>query len=177
MKILVQKTRTNQNQPKFQVPLNPKAMDVSKAVACDQYITIPYADQTLLHDESVQEIVTHIAEQTDWIFPDYEATKFNLVFEVNEDFEANEKLDIISAALQVIAQPPVYTEQDKEDILNSETDDEMYITWQEIFYHAEDYYKNEDQYFEGSYDEVDVEFDEDEISAVKTALYNVMVVY
>ena len=153
-------------------------MDLSKAVACDKYITIPYQDPELLQDESIKETVTHIAEQTDWVFPDYDRTKFNLVIEVNEDFEINGLSEITSTSLQIIAQPPKYTEQEKENILKHETtDDELYITWQEIFYYAEDFYKNEDKHFDNSYEEVEIEIGGDEIRVVQTALYNVMVVY
>ena len=158
----------------FQVPLNTKAMDLSKAVTYDKYITIPYQDPELLQDENTQQIVTHIANQTDWAFPDYDATKLNLVFEVNEDFEINGLSEIVSSSLQVIAQPPVYTKQEKEDILKRETDDEMYITWQEIFYYAEDFYKNEDKHFDNSYEEVEIELDEGEMKVVQAGLYNEM---
>ena len=152
----------------FQVPLNTKGMDLSKAVTYDKYITVPYQDPSLLQDESIKETVTDIADQTDWVVPDYNATKFNLVIEITKSLE-------ISATLQVIAQPPTYTEKEKNNILKHETDDEMYITWQEIFYYAEDFYRNEDRYFDESYDEVEIEFDEDEMGEIEVALYNALI--
>lgn len=170
MKILMQEKTMNKN--KLTIPLNIKALDFSKADICDHYITVPYHDPTLLQDENINQLVTSITEQTNFVFPDYDKTKFNLVFTVNEDYKFRRKLEVFKAHIEIIVQPPFYTKEKRESILKHETDEEMYKTWQEIFFFAEDYYRNPDKYFDKCSEEYEVEINK--IKEVEQALFDIL---
>jgi len=109
----------------------------------ENYITILYNNKEMLQDINIKLLISHIAEQCDWVYPDYEMTKMFIVIEKDNDM-------IINSYLRLEVYPPKYTEKEKECILKHQNNNKTYQAWQEIFKYADDFNNNRnyDNYYE-----------------------------
>ncbi len=123
-------------------------------IGIKEYILIPYNDNVLCEDSGLQLLAALVAEETDWVYPDYNKIETFIIVNIKEDLS-------LESSIYISVQPPQYTDKEKENILSHEKDDENYQLWESIFCFTDDFYKGEGNYSNNN-DEFNIELTEDE---------------
>lgn len=126
-----------------------------------EYIMIPYYDKEL--QRAVAGLAYEIAESNRWQYPDEENIKTSVM--INMD---GKDCDTFKATLYVEVQPPIYSEQEKVDILAGADQDvydmdfSEYTMWVNIFESAEAFHNGTDGGMSETVGTYDIELEPDE---------------
>lgn len=128
--------RGYKNKVFVELPFDLSYVQYSKADSDMDYIVFPYADKEL--QVAVCSLAYDIAANNEWLYPDEENIKISIMIHTD-----GIDCGTFKASLCIEVQPPVYSEEEKADILASadknmyHTDFNEYTIWLDIFTSAE----------------------------------------